>query len=90
MTIDRSDENVTAPLTEQTRRELVAALHQNWQREAQTMLREVRREEEAHGRVIRDIVGPIGPQGMLDVILPLSRRLSASWRTLPLARRKRR
>lgn len=37
--------------------------------EAQTMLREVRREEEAHGRLIRDIVSPIGPQGMLDVIL---------------------
>jgi VIT1/CCC1 family predicted Fe2+/Mn2+ transporter/rubrerythrin len=167
MTIDKSDENVKAPVGEQTRRELVAALRQNWQREiegmrtyselaskerdpakrrvleklaeaearhaarwerklielgeqppkeqrtlkmrvqgwlrrqvgteaalrqlegeedrdiaryeaqarsindseAQTMLREVRREEEAHGRVIRDIVSPIGPQGMLDVIL---------------------
>jgi vacuolar iron transporter family protein len=167
MTIDKSDENATAPMSEQTRRELVAALQQNWQREiegvrtysdlaskerdpakrrvleklaeaearhaarwerklielgaqppkeqrtlkmrvqgwlrrqvgteaalrqleneedrdiaryeaqarsindseAQTMLREVRREEEAHGRIIRDIVSPIGPQGMLDVIL---------------------
>ena len=37
--------------------------------EAQTMLREVRREEESHGRVIREIIGPIGPQGMLDVML---------------------
>lgn len=37
--------------------------------EAQTMLRDVRREEEAHGRLIRDIVSPIGPQGMLDVML---------------------
>ena len=37
--------------------------------EAQTMLREVRREEESHGRVIREIISPIGPQGMLDVML---------------------
>lgn len=37
--------------------------------EAQAMLREVRREEESHGRIIREIVSPIGPQGMLDVIL---------------------
>ncbi|HLI69467.1 MAG TPA: VIT1/CCC1 transporter family protein [Ktedonobacteraceae bacterium] len=37
--------------------------------EAASMLREVRREEESHGRVIREIVRPIGPQGMLDVIL---------------------
>ena len=37
--------------------------------EAATMLREVRREEESHGRIIREIVGPIGPQGMLDVML---------------------
>lgn len=37
--------------------------------EAQTMLREVRREEEGHGRVIREIIKPIGTQGMLDVML---------------------
>lgn len=37
--------------------------------EAQNMLREVRREEEGHGRVIREIIKPIGTQGMLDVIL---------------------
>jgi VIT1/CCC1 family predicted Fe2+/Mn2+ transporter/rubrerythrin len=37
--------------------------------EAQSMLREVRKEEESHGRIIREIVGPIGPQGMLDVML---------------------
>ena len=37
--------------------------------EAQTMLREVRREEESHGRVIREMISPIGPQGMLDVML---------------------
>jgi vacuolar iron transporter family protein len=37
--------------------------------EAQTMLREVRREEEGHGRVIREIIKPIGAQGMLDVML---------------------
>lgn len=37
--------------------------------EAQDMLREVRREEESHGRVIREIISPIGPQGMLDVML---------------------
>ena len=37
--------------------------------EAQTMLREVRREEESHGRIIRDIISPIGPQGMLDLML---------------------
>jgi VIT1/CCC1 family predicted Fe2+/Mn2+ transporter/rubrerythrin len=37
--------------------------------EAQAMLREVRREEESHGRVIREIVGPIGPQGKLDLML---------------------
>jgi VIT1/CCC1 family predicted Fe2+/Mn2+ transporter/rubrerythrin len=37
--------------------------------EAQEMLREVRREEEGHGRVIREIIKPIGTQGMLDVIL---------------------
>jgi VIT1/CCC1 family predicted Fe2+/Mn2+ transporter/rubrerythrin len=37
--------------------------------EAQRMLREVRREEESHGRVIREIIKPIGTQGMLDVML---------------------
>ena len=37
--------------------------------EAQNMLREVRREEEGHGRIIREIIKPIGPQGMLDVML---------------------
>lgn len=37
--------------------------------EAQEMLREVRREEESHGRVIREMISPIGPQGMLDVML---------------------
>lgn len=37
--------------------------------EAQSMLREVRREEEGHGRVIREIIKPIGTQGMLDLML---------------------
>lgn len=37
--------------------------------EAQDMLREVRREEESHGRVIREMISPIGPQGLLDVML---------------------
>jgi vacuolar iron transporter family protein len=37
--------------------------------EAAQMLREVRREEEAHGRVIREMVAPEGPQDMLDVML---------------------
>ncbi|HET9921039.1 MAG TPA: VIT1/CCC1 transporter family protein [Ktedonobacteraceae bacterium] len=37
--------------------------------EAQAMLRDVRREEESHGRVIREMISPIGPQGMLDVML---------------------
>lgn len=37
--------------------------------EAQAMLREVRREEQSHGRIIREIISPIGPQGMLDVML---------------------
>jgi vacuolar iron transporter family protein len=37
--------------------------------EAQAMLREVKREEESHGRVIREIISPIGPQGMLDLML---------------------
>src|SRR5262249_60150119 len=34
--------------------------------EAARMLREVRREEQAHGRVIREMVAPAGPQGVLD------------------------
>lgn len=37
--------------------------------EAARMLREVRREEEAHGRIIRDMIAPEGPQSMLDVML---------------------
>ena len=37
--------------------------------EMAAMLREVRREEQSHGRVIRDMLAPAGPQGMLDVIL---------------------
>jgi VIT1/CCC1 family predicted Fe2+/Mn2+ transporter/rubrerythrin len=37
--------------------------------EAQQMLREVKREEESHGRVIREIITPIGTQGMLDMML---------------------
>jgi predicted membrane protein (TIGR00267 family) len=37
--------------------------------EAAQMLREVRREEEAHGRVIRDMIAPEGPQNMLDLML---------------------
>ncbi|HET8845475.1 MAG TPA: VIT1/CCC1 transporter family protein [Ktedonobacteraceae bacterium] len=37
--------------------------------DARSMLREVRREEEGHGRVIREIIKPIGTQGMLDVML---------------------
>ncbi|HET9979570.1 MAG TPA: demethoxyubiquinone hydroxylase family protein [Ktedonobacterales bacterium] len=37
--------------------------------EAAQMLREVRREEEAHGRVIREMIAPEGPQSMLDVML---------------------
>ncbi len=37
--------------------------------EAQAMLCDVRREEESHGRIIREIISPIGPQGMLDVML---------------------
>ncbi|SRR6266571_3453634 len=37
--------------------------------EIQGMLREVRREEQSHSRVIREIVSPIGPQGILDVML---------------------
>lgn len=36
--------------------------------EAQVMLREVRRDEESHGRIIRQIISPIGPQGMLDLM----------------------
>ena len=37
--------------------------------EAQQMLREVRREEESHGRVIREMISPMGPQGVLDLML---------------------
>lgn len=37
--------------------------------EAAQMLREVRREEQAHGRIIRDMIAPEGPQNMLDVML---------------------
>ncbi len=37
--------------------------------EAQEMLHEVKRDEQSHGRVIREIIAPIGPQGMLDVML---------------------
>lgn len=37
--------------------------------EAQAMLHEVRRDEQSHGRIIREIISPIGPQGMLDVML---------------------
>ncbi|HEV7126291.1 MAG TPA: VIT1/CCC1 transporter family protein [Ktedonobacterales bacterium] len=33
------------------------------------MLREVRREEESHGRIIHEMLAPAGPQGMLDVML---------------------
>lgn len=36
--------------------------------EAQEMLREVKRDEESHNRVIREIINPIGPQGILDVM----------------------
>jgi predicted membrane protein (TIGR00267 family) len=36
---------------------------------AAAMLREVRREEEAHGRVIRDLMAPEGPQSALDIML---------------------
>ncbi len=45
------------------------AAHAVSDEEAARMLREVRREEEAHGRVIRDMIAPEGPQGMLDVLL---------------------
>jgi VIT1/CCC1 family predicted Fe2+/Mn2+ transporter/rubrerythrin len=37
--------------------------------EAAQMLRDVRREEKAHGRIIRDMLGPEGPQSVLDVLL---------------------
>lgn len=49
--------------------------------EAQNMLREVRREEEGHGRVIREIIKPIGTQGMLDVMLRRERwhRRGGGW-----------
>src|SRR5215813_2711889 len=41
--------------------------------EAARMLREVRREEQAHGRVIREMVAPAGPQGVLDLMLRTER-----------------
>src|SRR5262249_59939043 len=41
--------------------------------EAARMLREVRREEQAHGRVIREMVAPVGPQGVLDLMLRTER-----------------
>jgi vacuolar iron transporter family protein len=34
-----------------------------------SMLREVRREEQAHGRLIHEMLAPAGPQSMLDVML---------------------
>ena len=37
--------------------------------EVARMLREVRREEESHGRIIREMIAPAGPQHMLDVLL---------------------
>ncbi|HEX6123006.1 MAG TPA: VIT1/CCC1 transporter family protein [Ktedonobacterales bacterium] len=37
--------------------------------EAARMLREVRREEEAHGRILREMLAPEGPRGTLDVLL---------------------
>jgi VIT1/CCC1 family predicted Fe2+/Mn2+ transporter/demethoxyubiquinone hydroxylase (CLK1/Coq7/Cat5 family) len=37
--------------------------------EMAAMLREVRREEQSHGRIIRDMLAPAGPQSMLDVML---------------------
>jgi vacuolar iron transporter family protein len=33
------------------------------------MLREVRREEQSHGRIIREMIAPAGPQSMLDIML---------------------
>ena len=41
--------------------------------DAARMLREVRREEEAHGRVIRELIAPEGPRGMLDLMLRTER-----------------
>jgi VIT1/CCC1 family predicted Fe2+/Mn2+ transporter/rubrerythrin len=41
--------------------------------EAAQMLREVRREEEAHGRILREMIAPEGPRGMLDVMLRTER-----------------
>jgi len=41
--------------------------------EAAQMLREVRREEQAHGRVIREMVAPAGPQSVLDLMLRTER-----------------
>jgi VIT1/CCC1 family predicted Fe2+/Mn2+ transporter/rubrerythrin len=37
------------------------------------MLREVRREEQSHGRIIREMIAPAGPQSMLDVMLRTER-----------------
>jgi rubrerythrin len=37
--------------------------------EVQATLREVRRDEESHRRVIREMISPMGPQGTLDVML---------------------
>jgi VIT1/CCC1 family predicted Fe2+/Mn2+ transporter/rubrerythrin len=37
--------------------------------ELRGMLSEVKREEESHGRVIRQMITPLGTQGMLDVML---------------------
>jgi VIT1/CCC1 family predicted Fe2+/Mn2+ transporter/rubrerythrin len=36
-------------------------------------LREVRREEQSHGRIIREMLAPAGPQSMLDIILRTER-----------------
>ncbi len=37
--------------------------------EVARMLRDVRREEQSHGRVIREMLAPAGPQSMLDIML---------------------
>lgn len=49
--------------------------------EASRMLRAVRREEQAHGRIIRDMVAPEGPQGALDIMLRRERwhRRGGGW-----------
>lgn len=41
--------------------------------ELSQMLRDVRREEQSHGKIIRDMLAPVGPQGMLDVLLRTER-----------------